>query len=365
MNVPILLVCYSLLIVCASVIGGRLPTLLRMTHLRTQLLMSFVGGLMLGIAALHLMPHAAETLGSTGLAGIGMLAGIVAMFLLMRLFHPHQHGAAMPTPEGDLLGPGFTEEEGRAAPGRHPGHHHVHGEQGHHEPGRGEPGQGEPGRRGHSRLGWIGLLFGLGLHTLIDGVALSASVISDAGHGAWLGLAGLGTFLAIALHKPLDAFAITSTMRASGWGRKHQDRINLLFSLACPVGAGCFYWGVTRIEGSHWILGGGLALSAGFFLCIALADLLPEVAFHSHDRGKLSVALALGITLAVVVENLPGHSHDHSAHGPGTHAHDAPGLGHDHDHDHDHEHGHGHGHGHEHGGHGHAHGPGRDHGHDH
>ena len=184
------------------------------------------------------------------------------------------------------------------------------------------------------------MVFGLGLHTLIDGVALSASVLSDAEHGAWLGLAGLGTFLAVALHKPLDAFAITSTMRAGGWARGHRDLINLLFATACPLGAALFYLGVTRVDGSDVVLGWGLALSAGFFLCIALADLLPEVSFHDHDRGKLTAALLLGIALAVAVENLPGHhhgshqddahdthGHSHHNHAPG-HQHHAPGHQH-------------------------------------
>ena len=195
-------------------------------------------------------------------------------------------------------------------------HQHGHGHAYGSRQGHGDRVSG--GRRG---LGWIGMVFGLGLHTLIDGVALSASVVSDAEHGAWLGLAGLGTFLAVALHKPLDAFAITSTMRAGGWARGHRDLINLMFSMACPLGAALFYVGVTRVEGNEVVLGWGLALSAGFFLCIALADLLPEVSFHDHDRGKLTAALFLGIALAVVVENFPGHEH-----GTG-HEH---GVGHEH-----------------------------------
>ncbi len=302
MTVPVLLVTYCVLIVLASVAGGRLPSLFRMTHLRTQLLMSFVGGLMLGIATLHLLPHAASTLGSSGQTGAGALIGIVAMFLLMRVFRAHQHGAAMPLPEGGVE-PLGEPVLGRGESGRDWGQMEDSrcGEQTH------EHGEGTSGIR--PGMGWIGLVFGLGLHTLIDGVALSASVVSDDEHGAWLGLAGLGTFLAVALHKPLDAFAITSTMRAGGWSRGHRDLINLLFSSACPLGAALFYLGVTSINGSAAAVGWGLALSAGFFLCIALADLLPEVSFHDHDRGKLTAALVLGIVLAVGVENLPGHRH--------------------------------------------------------
>ena len=40
---------------------------------------------------------------------------------------------------------------------------------------------------------------------------------------------------------------------------------------------------------------------AGFFVGIALADLLPEVAFHDHDRGKLTLVFLLGILLAYAI----------------------------------------------------------------
>ena len=88
MTIEILLVVYCFAIVLASTAGGRLPRLVNMTHLKTQLLMSFVGGLMLGIALLHLMPHAVDTLGSASKAGVAALVGVVTMFLLMRAFHP-------------------------------------------------------------------------------------------------------------------------------------------------------------------------------------------------------------------------------------------------------------------------------------
>ena len=53
----ILIACYCVIIVLMSSLGGHLPSLIRMSHLRTQLLISFVGGLMLGIAFLHLFPR--------------------------------------------------------------------------------------------------------------------------------------------------------------------------------------------------------------------------------------------------------------------------------------------------------------------
>ncbi|HBJ34317.1 MAG TPA: iron permease [Planctomycetaceae bacterium] len=308
MSIAGLLAVYCVLIAMASVGGGWLPAMLRMTHLRTQMLMSFVAGLMLGIATLHLLPHAMESLGSTSRTGAATLVGVIAMFLLLRAFHVHTHD--VPVAIVPVATIATTDSQALSDQCEHgPIHSHSDG------------GSSPKPVRG---LGWMGMLFGLGLHTIMDGVALGASVAADVGHGAWLGLAGLGTFLAVALHKPLDAFSISSVMASSGWSPTQRMLVNFAFSLCCPIGAGLFYFGATQLQVGPSVLGYGLALSAGFFICIALADLLPEVHFHDHDRGKLTVALLVGISLAVGIENLPGHSHNH-----------------DHDHLHDHLHDHG------------------------
>lgn len=301
-----LLVVYCILIVTASVLGGWVPSWMRLTHLRTQLLMSFVAGLMLGIAMLHLLPHASEMLDSPAVAGGAALLGVIAMFLLMRAFHVHAHD------EFDEL---EAEAEGHAA------HEHDHGAGCNHDHGADGHGAHDHGKE----LGWMGMFFGLALHTLMDGVALGASVAAELDHSPYLGLAGLGTFLAVVLHKPLDAFAITSVMKKGGWSKTQQSAVNFLFSLACPAGAMLFYFGVAYMADNNALLGWGLALSAGFFICISLADLLPEVAFHHHDRMKLTTALLLGVALAFGIENLPGHSHDahdHEPHRSGQHDHD-------------------------------------------
>ena len=288
MSPAVLLLGYCLLIIAASLAGGKLSSLLRMTHLRTQLLMSGVGGLMIGIALLHLLPHGGAVLGSHSQAGVGSLIGLTVMFLMIRLFHTHDHGVPV------------TENETEA--GEHDGHHHHAGCQHGHAPHDHTDVKG---------ISWAGLFFGLLLHTLVDGVALASSVMADASHGAWLGLAGLGTFLAVVLHKPLDAFAITSVMSKQNWPSAAQNAANFAFSLACPAGALAFYFGATSFAPGSSVLGWGLTVSAGFFIGIALADLLPEVAFHDHDRVKLTATFLLGIAIAVGIENLPGHSHDH------------------------------------------------------
>jgi zinc and cadmium transporter len=149
------------------------------------------------------------------------------------------------------------------------------------------------------------------LHTFIDGIALSAAVIADSTHrpGAWP--AGMGVFLAILLHKPLDALSITSLMQAGGWSRRMQQLVNGGFALMCPLGAWAFLAFADRMaEHPHQLVGTALAISAGVFLCISLSDLLPEVQFHRHDRLKLSATLVLGVLVAYGMRYLePAHLH--------------------------------------------------------
>ncbi len=83
---------YSILIVASSLFGGWLPSLLSLTHVRTQLMLSFVGGLMLGVGLLHMLPHSFEETGSLDTTLLWTLVGLLGMFFLIRIFHFHQHG---------------------------------------------------------------------------------------------------------------------------------------------------------------------------------------------------------------------------------------------------------------------------------
>ena len=279
-----LLVLYSAAILGASLLGGWLPMLVRLTHGRMQLMVSFVGGLMLGIAVFHLQPHSVAETGSLETSALSLMVGLLVTFFLIRAFHFHSHE---PPQEGHE---------------RAHDHDHDH-DCAEHAVTRG-------GDRAH-RLSWIGVATGLSLHTLMDGLALGASVKADSGHDVFLSLFGFGTFLAIALHKPLDAISITALMQAGGWSPTARHLVNVGYALMCPLGATLFYLGADRLaEHEHLVIGCGLAFAAGVFLCISLGDLLPEVELHSHDRLKLSAALLLGIVLAYAIGYLePGTAH--------------------------------------------------------
>ena len=91
MPIALLLTFYCICVLLASIAGGVLPSLVKLTHRRMQLVMSFVGGLMLGVALLHLLPHALAHQGSIDRVAAWTLGGLLTMFLLIRVFHVHAH----------------------------------------------------------------------------------------------------------------------------------------------------------------------------------------------------------------------------------------------------------------------------------
>jgi zinc and cadmium transporter len=266
------------LVLVASLAGGWLLLIIRPTHTRLQTAISFVAGLMLGIALLHFLPDAAEQLHSVDRTMTWVLGGFLSMFFLQRFFHFHHHDS----PEGDPEDCDAHE------------HDHVH-DHAHHAHTLAD--------KSAQQLSWVGTALGLTLHSLFDGLALAASVVAGAhGHAK---LAGLGVAMVVILHKPFDALAISTLMTASGSSRFSRHLLNALFSLVSPLGAALFYLGASHFADSNGaLLGSALAFCAGTFLCIASSDLLPELQFHSHDRLKLSVALLAGIAVAVIIGQL-------------------------------------------------------------
>jgi zinc and cadmium transporter len=267
------LVIYCLLVLFASLAGGWLPLFVRLTHTRLQAAISFVAGLMLGMALLHFLPDATDQLQSVDRAARWVVGGFLLMFFLQRFFHFHHHDLAEGDPEDCC-------------------HHHP-----------------EPHTHDHShtladksaaQLSWVGTALGLTLHSLMDGLALAAAVMAG-GQGRTM-LTGLGVALAVILHKPFDALAVSTLMAAGGSSRASRQWLNLLFALATPLGVALFFFGARQFADSNAVfLGSTLAFCAGTFLCIACSDLLPELQFHSHDRFKLSLALVAGLAVAVLI----------------------------------------------------------------
>lgn len=280
---------YCALVLLASLAGGWLLIVTRLTHTRLQMLVSFVAGLMLGMALLHLIPHAYFQLNSLDRTMTWTLCGFLAMFFVQRFFHFHHHDLPDQDPEDCCHGADSRQEE--------PEHkHHAH----------------TLAEKSAMQLSWSGTAIGLGLHSLLDGIALAAAVAAEAGHG---GLIAFGTALAIILHKPFDAMAVSTLMARSGSSRAQRHLLNALFALIAPAGVVLFCFGASQFGSSEQVfIGSALAFCGGVFLCISCSDLLPELQFHSHDRLWLSAALAGGLAVAVFIGGFETSGHDRHGH---------------------------------------------------
>jgi zinc and cadmium transporter len=277
-----LLFVYCVLVMVASLAGGWLLLLIHLNHTRLQMAVSFVAGLMLGIALLHFLPDANAQLKSLDKTVDWMLGGFLAMFFVQRFFHFHHHDLPEGDPE-DCCGHEHEQD-----------HAHLHAEHAH-----------TLADKSAQQLSWVGTALGLTLHSLLDGLALATAVLAGVqGHEQ---LAGLGVALVVILHKPFDAMAVSTLMAAGGSSRSSRHVLNGLFALASPLGAVLAYFGARHLADSHgFVLGSALAFCAGSFSCIASSDLLPELQFHSHDRFKLSLMLLFGLTVASLIKGLEG-----------------------------------------------------------
>ncbi len=282
-----LLVIYCTLILFASLAGGWIPMLIKLTHRRMEIAVSFVAGVMLGVGLLHMLPHALMGGGKIENIMLWLLAGFLVMFFIERFFHFHHHGV--------------PDEHSCSELKNNPSEHeHEHG---------------------HA-LSWSAAMVGLTLHSIIAGIALAVSVTSEQhGHNG-AALAGLGTFLVIFLHKPFDSMTITTLMTFGNHPKANRHLVNALFALAIPVGVLLFKFGMASSSHDDSLyISYALAFSAGTFLCVSLSDLLPELHFHQHDRFKLSAALIVGLVLAWVISIFEAQTHDHSHH---DHSHGTP-----------------------------------------
>jgi zinc and cadmium transporter len=334
------LVIYCVLILIASLAGGWIPMFLKLTHRRMEFAVSFVGGVMLGVGVLHMLPHAilarAEALprastvqaaetsaihnhdhdddqdhdhdhdepghahdhaghspsntsaldhaGVHDLLGpilLWLLAGFLVMFFIERFFCFHHHDAP-PT---------------SAAPADHSHHDHDHAHDHHHH--HHSHSHGHAPSKHH--LTWTGAAIGLSIHSLIEGIALAASVEIGRQHAHSAVPVGLATFLVIFLHKPFDSLTLGTLMGIGGRSAALRHLINAAFAALIPAGALLFYFGVAGDSAGGNFISAALAFSAGTFLCIAMSDLLPELQFHQHDRLKLSLSLLAGLALAWVI----------------------------------------------------------------
>lgn len=251
-----------LLVSVISLVGvvtlSRDPTVLRR---RLPLLVSLAAGFLVGGAMLHLLPEAMEALGPGLRLPLLFLGGFLGFFLLERYLWFHHHGTSVPlgNPDGDPHRPGHGLEEDCAEP------HPV----------------------------VIMNLVGDGAHNLIDGMAIGAAFLIDPA-------AGVATTVAIALHEIPQEIGDFAVLVHGGLTVRRALLFNFLSALVAVAGVGVALVVGARVDGFSAAL---LPITAGSFIYIAAADLIPEI--HRHrDRSRAAaqvVFLFAGVGLTLLL----------------------------------------------------------------
>jgi zinc and cadmium transporter len=242
---------YALAILAGALAGGAVPLL--GSHRRSDGMLSFAAGVMLGAAFFHMLPEAAELAGLRAIPWV--LVGFLFLFLLERYVLVH-----------------VCAEPGVAALAQG----HVHGDV--------TEDHGATGCEVHT-LG-LAAFVGLSLHTLVDGFALGAASAEER--------LGFLVFLAILAHKIPSSFSLSSILRAEGYSRGKALAMNAAFAVMVPLGA-AIYVGLRNLVDAEAFTPLALAASAGTFLHLSLSDILPDLHRRGASRLRLSALLLLGI----------------------------------------------------------------------
>ena len=217
-----------------SLVGGFLPLLRELSQRALALLLSFSAGVLLGAVFFHMLPETSRVLNEA--TGWPILAGFLLIFVMERFVFVHA-----------------CEEHACD----------IH------------------------QIG-IPAFLGISLHSLLDGIALGAGLI--------LPQLGPVVLLAVIIHKMPDSMSISSILLSAGWERRKISWLNFLFSLTTPLGALIAYLSFRSLSPEYVAV--AIGISAGTFLAIATADILPQVHRIEQRNPMTLVFLAIGLAVS-------------------------------------------------------------------
>ncbi len=230
-----------------SLLGGILLFLKKsVSHQVAHFLSSYAAGVLLGTALFDLLPEAieeADLIGDATTVLTYTLVGILFFFLLERFLHWfHHHGLEIHELKSKPVVPL--------------------------------------------------LIVGDSIHNFIDGVAIAATFMVNVP-------LGIVTTFAVGAHEIPQEIGDFGLMIKHGLSKKRVILINLLSAMFSILGVFlAFYFG-SQIEGLTVIC---LSVTAGFFLYIALSDLIPEI-HHENKKGLAiyeTLCLLFGVSSILV-----------------------------------------------------------------
>lgn len=229
----------TLLVSLVSLVGVVILSLKEKTlHAVIFILMSLATGTLFGSAFLDLIPESIEKI-NTHSALLTVLLGLIVFFIVEKLIYWHHH------------------------------HHSKHGKK-------------------EKPLAYLNLI-GDAVHNFFDGAAIAASFMVNTE-------LGITTTIAIIAHEIPQEIGDFSLLIYSGFTRTKALFFNLLSALTAVIGAVVFYYSSSFIENSEAL---GLAFTAGVFIYIAGADIMPELQKELNVKKSIIqlAAMLLGIAL--------------------------------------------------------------------
>jgi zinc and cadmium transporter len=166
----------------------------------------------------------------------------------------------------------------------------------------------------NSSQGWL-FLIGSVFHNVIDGIALGSAFLIDSGTGI------IATIAIIAHNIPLEVGEFGLQLK-SGFSKKQTITRNLLASSTLLIGAIFAFHIGSFVELPLGFIYGGIA---GFFIYIALSDIVPTIHSSESKRYGLQTGfLILGLFFGVIISSFAhqyldvNHEHEsvsvHSSH---------------------------------------------------
>lgn len=244
MSTLIYILVFSFLGSVVSLIGGIL-LLFKESFAKkiSHFLAAFAGGALLGTAFFDLLPEAVDEGEGSGVF-LWTLIGVLTFFLIERFIHHHHHGDE-------------SSEKKTVIPL---------------------------------------IIIGDIIHNFIDGVAMAGTFLISIP-------LGIVTSLAVAAHEIPQEIGDFGLMLHKGLPRKKVLLINFFSALTAMLGAILTFIAKDSIEG---FLPPVLGLTSGFFIYIALANLIPEI--HSRENKKIAfwetILLFVGVFTIWLVINL-------------------------------------------------------------
>lgn len=240
MIAPYVYALVSVLIVSAVSLAGVFTLSLKEIFLKKYIFIfiSLAAGALLGDAFIHLIPESLEGPLDPALVSTLIIFGILIFFILEKFFHWHHHGEDANEP------------------------HAIH------------------------PIGKL-ILVSDGVHNITDGIIIGASFLVSFP-------LGVATTLAVILHEIPQEIGDFAVLLHAGYSRKRALLLNLLSGLTAVIGVLIAFILGSVGESFNVIM---LAIVAGGFIYIAIADLIPEL--HKTKELKHSLiqvaALIVGI----------------------------------------------------------------------